>query len=116
MKQESSKHDENTLDKSHDSLAHNLNKPQIKVVDGKTVVVNPNQLTTTQAIANMKTKMGPSLIHNSDKRLSPFDHKPQKSTDRWSMEDTQKFYKALQLFGTDFEMIRILFEEQRTRN
>ena len=91
-------------------------KPQLMVVDGKTIVVNPKVITMSSAIANMKTLYGPSVIQNSDRRISPFDYKPKKSTDRWSKQDTQKFYMALQLFGTDFEMIKTLFEDKRTRN
>ena len=36
--------------------------------------------------------------------------------ERWSKEDTDKFFAGLQLFGTNFGMIESLFDGKRTRN
>ena len=36
--------------------------------------------------------------------------------ERWSKEDTEKFFAGLQLFGTNFGMIETLFDGKRTRN
>ena len=36
--------------------------------------------------------------------------------ERWSKEDTDKFFAGLQLFGTNFGMIETLFDGKRTRN
>ena len=60
--------------------------------------------------------MGPKVVQNNDKKMSPLDYKTRDSTDRWSAEDTKKFYLALQLMGTDFGLIETLFEGKRTRN
>lgn len=47
--------------------------------------------------------------------MSSLDYKKRDSTDRWSKQDTQKFYMALQLMGTDFDLVETLFEGKRTR-
>ena len=39
----------------------------------------------------------------------------QQPTEKWKPEDTQKFYLALQIFGTDFSMIEKVFNQERTR-
>lgn len=36
-------------------------------------------------------------------------------TEKWNVEDTQKFYMALAIFGTDFSMIERVFNEERNR-
>jgi len=48
--------------------------------------------------------------------MSSLDYKSRDSTDRWSKQDTEKFFMALQLMGTDFGLIETLFEGKRTRN
>ena len=91
-------------------------KPILKIVNGKTVVQNPQTMSTSKAIQNIKTQMGPSVVQTKDKKMSSLDFKSRDSTDRWSKQDTEKFYMALQLMGTDFGLIETLFEGKRTRN
>jgi hypothetical protein len=38
-----------------------------------------------------------------------------KPAEKWKAEETDKFYMALQILGTDFTMIERLFEGVRTR-
>jgi hypothetical protein len=35
--------------------------------------------------------------------------------EKWKPEETEKFFMALQIIGTDFSMIERIFEGQRTR-
>ena len=67
-------------------------------------------------VANLKEDLGESVVRDNDKRRSALDYKKRDATDRWSKEDTNKFYKALQLIGTDFGLIESLFEGKRSRN
>lgn len=69
-----------------------------------------------KAIENMKHQMGPSIIQNKDKKMSSLDYKKRDATDRWTKQETEKFYMALQLMGTDFGLIESLFKGERTRN
>ena len=73
-------------------------------------------MSTNKTIERIQNSMGPKVVQNNDKKMSPLDYKVRDSTDRWSAEDTKKFYKALQLMGTDFGLIETLFEGKRTRN
>ena len=86
------------------------------MVNGKAVLQMPQTVSASKAIENIKTQMGPSVIQTKDKKMSSLDYKPRDSTDRWSKYDTQKFFMALQLMGTDFGLIETLFEGKRTRN
>ena len=70
-------------------------KPILKIVNGKTVVQNPQTMSTSKAIQNIKTQMGPSVVQTKDKKMSSLDFKSRDSTDRWSKQDTDKFYMAL---------------------
>jgi transcription factor TFIIIB component B'' len=36
-------------------------------------------------------------------------------TDKWKPEETEKFYLALSIFGTDFTMIERIFNLERSR-
>jgi len=49
------------------------------------------------------------VIVESDTKKSSLSFMNKEASDRWSKEDTLKFYKGLQLFGTDFGMIETLF-------
>ena len=91
-------------------------KPTVTVVNGKVIVQQPMTLTTSKAVESIKNQMGPSIVRNKDKKMSSLDYKARDSTDRWTKEDTLKFYKALQLMGTDFGLIESLFKGSRTRN
>ena len=73
-------------------------------------------MSTTKTIERIQNAMGPKVVQNNEKKMSPLDYKARDSTDRWSAEDTKKFYLALQLMGTDFGLIETLFEGKRTRN
>ena len=73
-------------------------------------------MSTNKTIERIQNAMGPKVVQNNDKKMSPLDYKARDSTDRWSADDTKKFYKALQLMGTDFGLIETLFEGKRTRN
>lgn len=36
-------------------------------------------------------------------------------SEKWKAEETEKFYMALTLFGTDFSLIEKVFDEKRSR-
>ena len=93
------------------------NRPVLKFVNGKAVLQMPTLKTSEQALDEIKRQKGKhTVVHSGQKKISPFDHMTRDASDRWSKDDTQKFYKALQLMGTDFGMIETLFEGKRTRN
>ena len=73
-------------------------------------------MSTSKTIESIKNQMGPAVVQTKDKKMSSLDFKTRDSTDRWSENDTNKFYMALQLMGTDFGLIETLFLGQRTRN
>ena len=72
-------------------------------------------VTTNTAVDKIKNMMGNSVVQSKDGKMSSLDFKNREATDRWSKEDTNKFYCALQLMGTDFSLIETLFEGKRTR-
>mgnify|MGYP001626826552 CR=1 FL=1 len=89
--------------------------PLVQLVNGKAVVVKMQAVSTNNAVDKIKNMMGNSVVQSKDGKMSSLDFKNREATDRWSKEDTNKFYCALQLMGTDFSLIETLFEGKRTR-
>eukprot|EP01017_Pseudomicrothorax_dubius_P022259 TRINITY_DN2401_c0_g1_i2.p1 TRINITY_DN2401_c0_g1~~TRINITY_DN2401_c0_g1_i2.p1 ORF type:complete len:283 (+),score=64.75 TRINITY_DN2401_c0_g1_i2:173-1021(+) len=54
------------------------------------------------------------VIDHSDYRVTSNSFKTRTHTEKWSGEETKKFYKGLEIFGSDFSMIANLFPS-RTR-
>ncbi|CAG9332531.1 unnamed protein product [Blepharisma stoltei] len=84
--------------------------PQIKIENGK-IVIDKEKLVDACAQSKIRhedmeivRETGNSL--RSNKRLH---------SERWNPDETEMFYTALQLFGTDFELIAN-FMKKRTRN
>jgi len=56
------------------------------------------------------------IINDKDKKITCNSFKTQKSNgEKWKTEDTEKFYMALQIWGTDYQMIEMAFQGQRNR-
>ena len=100
-----------------DSLSEELSLvPKVKMgPDGKlvldessTIINRNNPIKSQDAIIEDDEDIISRTTYNS------FRRKP--STSKWSNEDTQKFYNALTIFGTDFSMMEsFLFSGHRSR-
>lgn len=56
------------------------------------------------------------VIENSNAASTSFNYRRRKcSSEKWTAEETDRFYKALQQYGTDFSLIALLFPT-RTRS
>lgn len=51
----------------------------------------------------------------SGHKLSSLSFLIRQPAEKWKPEETEKFFMALQIIGTDFTMIERIFEGQRTR-
>ena len=89
-------------------------KPRLVLVNGKAVLEAPTIENTTTTIDKMTKQMG--KVQASNQKMSSLNYTKHEKTDRWTKSDTQKFYIALQLFGTDFGLIETLFDGERSRN
>lgn len=47
--------------------------------------------------------------------ISSLSFMKRQPAEKWRVEETEKFYLALQIFGTDFSMIERVFEGERSR-
>ncbi|MFN9900270.1 MAG: hypothetical protein ACK55Z_16070 [bacterium] len=50
-------------------------------------------------------RAGKQVISKDNQKSSSLNYMQREQCDRWSKEDIDKFYKGIQLFGTDFGMI-----------
>lgn len=88
--------------------------PQVKIENGKVVIDREGMV---EACAQETSHEGYEKVQ--EKGLRTFQSK-RKYSERWSHEETEMFYtvfftQALQIFGTDFEMIAN-FMKNRSRN
>lgn len=81
--------------------------PQVKVVDGR-IVVNEESLYATRADDVELTDM--DVVNESGTRVTSSSFRKKKPRDTWTLDDTELFYKALSMVGTDFSMVSLFFE------
>lgn len=83
---------------------------KVKIENGKVVIDRDAMM---EACAQKKIDPNELVrVSGSDKK---FRGNKKKHNERWNEEETQLFYTALQMFGTDFEMISN-FMQNRNRN
>ena len=87
------------------------------LVNGKPQIQAAPMLTFQQqrehalALANENREI--ALVNNH--KLSSLSFMKRQPAEKWKPEETQKFYMALQIFGTDFSLIEKVFNHQRSR-
>lgn len=84
--------------------------PQVRVVGGEIVVDEDSAL---MGPADTET-VQMDIVHDSGRHLTSHAFVKTSGNNRWSKEDTKKFYEALSMCGTDFSLISMLFPK-RTR-
>jgi len=78
--------------------------PKVRVVDGK-IVVDEESLTVAAQQKEEYTKVVTEEAHT----INSMSYVNRLSNDRWSVEDTELFFRALSQFGTDFSLMAMLF-------
>ena len=78
--------------------------PKVRVVDGK-IVVDEESLTVAAQQKEEYTKVVTEESHT----INSMSYVNRLSNDRWSVEDTELFFRALSQFGTDFSLMAMLF-------
>jgi hypothetical protein len=82
------------------------NGPKIVIRDGKAVF--------EEAVEVFKPNNALMEVKQSNK-LNSMSFRTRQHTEKWTPEENRKFYKALEIFGSDFSLISKLFKN-RTRN
>ena len=54
-------------------------------------------------------------VVNENNKISSLSFMKRQQSEKWKPEETDKFFMALQIFGTDFSLIENIFEGKRTR-
>ena len=78
--------------------------PKVRVIDGK-IVVDEESLTVAAQQKEEYTKVVTEESHT----INSMSYVNRLSNDRWSVEDTELFFRALSQFGTDFSLMAMLF-------
>ncbi|KAK9838344.1 hypothetical protein WJX81_005983 [Elliptochloris bilobata] len=77
--------------------------PQVEVVDGHIRVVEASLTVTAQPVAEARVVVEDTQLLNSASYSNRLPN------DRWNSEDTDQFYKAIQLFGTNWQLLERIF-------
>lgn len=85
--------------------------PQVRVVDGE-LVVEEKTLEEEPASTLQTTTL--EVVNETGKHLTSHAFVKTIGPNRWSREETDRFYEALSMCGTDFALISLLFA-RRTR-
>jgi len=81
---------------------------RIVIKDGKPVVELPESTRNPPFGRNNLV----TLKSDKPKKLSSLSFRKNKHTKHWNSEETRKFYKGLEIFGSDFSMIAKLFADR----
>jgi transcription factor TFIIIB component B'' len=99
---------------------------RIRIVNGEHVVDEQSQTVDRRALAGADvgaleevdeddlTRRFTARTHQNLKRREPAERVP--ATDRWSEEDTTKFYECISRFGTDFLVVSKMFKGRSRRH
>lgn len=81
---------------------------RIIIVDGKPVIERP-----AMELARNEDAWGNKLVQvDKPGRLTSMSFKNRVHTEKWTPEENRKFYKALEIFGSDFGLISKLFKNR----
>ncbi|KAL5606001.1 hypothetical protein BROUX41_006207 [Berkeleyomyces rouxiae] len=94
--------------------------PQFRIVDGQIVVDQESLLMDRHAHAAAEREGMEEIEENDFTRLITSNSfrtgSKLRGPNHWTQEDTEKFYHALKMFGTDFEMISSMFPGRTRRH
>lgn len=94
------------------AAASHLMAPQVKVVDGK-IVVDTEFVPLPSSQKREEIRL--DLVNaDEEKHLTSHAFVRHSGTNRWSRDQTIEFYRAIQMCGTDFSQMTVLFSN-RTR-
>ncbi|CAO1633776.1 unnamed protein product [Sympodiomycopsis kandeliae] len=99
---------------THHSLRDNAHAPQMRMVDGKMVL--------DESSLQIDRSGGPEIIDEDEifeeepthKFVNTFTSSKREKVARWNEKETLEFFRAVSMWGTDFEMISRMFTN-RTR-
>ncbi|CCJ31287.1 unnamed protein product [Pneumocystis jirovecii] len=95
---------------------HLKGAPQVRVVNGK-IVIDENSLQIDRRERDINPNTEIELVEENDlsRKVNSASWGKREKSDRWSKEDTQKFYNALSQWGTDFGLICKMFPNRSQR-
>lgn len=99
---------------SEEASVSSVMTPQVQIVDGRIVINQESLVIGAQASTRVDTETYRRVEENASK-LNYHSYSNRGPSERWRTEDTELFYKALEQFGTDFELIQQLFPGRTRR-
>lgn len=101
-----------------ESLTAPIARPQLVLVDGQ-LVIDQSSLTVMREPDYNEAECGMGLPFVQDeaevKHTTSASYGKKVKSQRWTKEETKNLYEGLSLFGTDFEMIRMVVFPYRSR-
>ena len=90
-------------------------KSRIVMVNGKMTIEKPDVGLISKKYNEEHNKhiAETIFVSNEDKKITSLSFLKKEKTKKWSEEETQKFYKALELFGLDFSFLTIVLSPRR---
>ncbi|KAL6076685.1 Transcription factor TFIIIB component B [Balamuthia mandrillaris] len=100
---------ENQNSRSEPSFA-----PQVTIVNGQ-IVLNPESLVIQAQGRKDLSQSFNYVTEGSNQNPNTAYRRRKCSSEKWNKEETNKFYRALQMYGTDFTAIQLLFPTRTRR-
>eukprot|EP00762_Andalucia_godoyi_P005254 ANDGO_06709.mRNA.1 Transcription factor TFIIIB component B'' len=87
--------------------------PQLKIVNGKLVLDESSLVIRTEA--NQLDESVLERVEETRRRITSATFLRHKPGPRWSADETERFYRMLSMFGTDFTILQRLFPNRTRR-
>ena len=89
-------------------------KTKIVIKDGKMIMEKPDVGLISKKYNEEHNKhITETIIVNEDEKLTSLSFLKKEKTKKWSEEETNNFYKAIELFGLDFSFLSIVLSPRR---
>jgi transcription factor TFIIIB component B'' len=88
--------------------------PQVTVVNGQ-IIINEQSLTVDAAVERATTLSDFTRVEENGTKLNSSTYANYTKAEKWTREDTEFFFQALQQFGSDFSLIQRLFPGRSRR-
>eukprot|EP00126_Sphaerothecum_destruens_P002574 Sdes_comp15999_c0_seq1m5175 len=98
------------------SSSNSVIAPQIKIgSDGKVILNEESLFISAPKQANSSIELSQDVVYENSNQTTYFSYSTRSTSEKWSSQDTLKFFRALSQCGTDFSLIEKLFPTKSRR-
>ena len=88
--------------------------PQVKIGEDGQIILNEDSLIISAGQKN-EQRQAQSVVYESTSHVTYYSYSNRTAPEKWSADETRKFYRAISQCGTDFSLIERMFPNRTRR-